>query len=457
MAFHPVKFYNNMMSGAPQLTNAFGSLTTMLDTILINGFNTKSVSSIVRVGTVVTVETTVAHNYQIDQIIFISGANESDYNGDQRVVSISTTSFTFETASTPATPATGTISVKVPGLQTSSNGYGWTTLFTGTNVRVYRTNNPNSKKPCLRVDNSQGAGWSANYAKFGKVTMAENYSDINTVVGLQAPYDPAIPTKNTQTTGSGTTAVSGWYKWYHGSRYYNSALAQAISNNHSHEGGAATAYTESTGNRSWSVVGDDRGFYLFIDDIGPANAVSGNSYGRAGYCFTDFNSFATNDACPSILVATDYYTTANATFGNNRVDIGNFFGMNLNTAGKVVMSEHHGVGATVPVSFVTIGTAASQMFTGLGTGVPSISGPDQSIILHPVYIHTTAGGGNVRGKMPGFMWSHNNSVTLLDNIVFDGVFGMEDKKFIAIGITNSASESNFNNMKVIFDITGPWY
>jgi hypothetical protein len=40
----------------------------------------------------------------------------------------------------------------------------------------------------------------------------EDLSDIDTIVGAQAPYDPNNPTQNWKQV---TASQWGWYKWYH--------------------------------------------------------------------------------------------------------------------------------------------------------------------------------------------------------------------------------------------------
>lgn len=71
-----------------------------------------SVSSITRSGSTVTVTTATEHGYIVDDFVTIGGANETDYNGEQRVYSVpSSTTFTFITTATPSSPATGTLTV----------------------------------------------------------------------------------------------------------------------------------------------------------------------------------------------------------------------------------------------------------------------------------------------------------------------------------------------------------
>lgn len=69
-----------------------------------------SVSSITLVGTVATVTTSSDHNYGTGITVTISGANESEYNGDFEITVTSGNTFTYEVLGGPTTPATGTIS-----------------------------------------------------------------------------------------------------------------------------------------------------------------------------------------------------------------------------------------------------------------------------------------------------------------------------------------------------------
>lgn len=68
-----------------------------------------SVSSLTRSGSTVTATTTEDHNLTTSDVTNISGANETEYNGDQTVTVTSPTTFTYTISGTPTTPATGVI------------------------------------------------------------------------------------------------------------------------------------------------------------------------------------------------------------------------------------------------------------------------------------------------------------------------------------------------------------
>ena len=411
------------MQGAPQLTNAWGDMTALLDACLVDGFNVKSITGITSAAGVATANISAGHLYQVDQVLLVAGAGQAEYNGEVRVLSVTSNDFTYAITGTPVSPATGTITAKVAPL-------GFEKLFTGTNKRVYRSQNVESNKPCLRVDNSLDAVYTTTYAKKAKVTMAQGMSDVNTVVGAQAPYDPASPTKNTTGTGSGSAAIDGWHKWYY-ARLTN---------------GEEDSSAPETFNRNWVLIGDDRGFYLF-NEQGTSNR------GRSGYCFTDFASYRAGDAFNTLLAATDLSLTAATSPGVGAAsDVANAFNRTLDYSGKVVMRDHTQVGGNVRVGLVSHGTLNAQQVSGYSTGIPWPNPADYGLILHPTYLMQESGKG-LRGKLPGMMWVHNDQ-PLLDLAKVDNVQGYPGRKFLVV---NSAYLTNGNVACMAFDITGPWW
>jgi len=325
-------------------------------------------------------------------------------------------------APAPVTPATGTISVKVAPLNLEK-------AFSATNKRVYRSKNLLSNRPFLRVDNSLDPAYTSTYAKKAKVLIAENMSDVDTVVGAQAPFDPTKPTQNIIGIGSGATAIDGWYKWYY----------SKLDNNYAESAGG------TSGNKGWVLVGDDRGFYLF-------NEWQVAVYGRAGYFFTDFASFRQGDAYNTLLTATELYIAANSSPGYNGADHNNFCNRSLDFTGKTLMRDHLQVGNYIRAGFLALNTNNGQQITGYSTSVPWPNGPDYGLILHPVYLRHES-PGHLRGKMPGIFWVHNDSPMADLNIV-SGVTGYPGRKFL---IVMSGYSSAGNVARYAFDITGPWW
>lgn len=422
MATIAVKHYNSGMQGAPQLANAWGDMIALLDAVLVDGFNLRTIDSLTFADGIATARVNSGHLYLVDQVLSIAGANQPEYNGEVRVLSTTSLEFTFAVTGAPVTPATGTISVKVAPLNFEK-------AFSATNKRVYRSKNVLSNRPFLRVDNSLDPAYTSTYAKKAKVLMAENMSDVDTVVGAQAPFDPTKPLQNTVGTGSGTGAYDGWYKWYYSKQDNN----------------GADAYGGTGGNKGWVLVGDDRGFYLF-------NEWQVAVYGRAGYFFTDFASFRQGDAYNTLLTATEWYAPASQTLGYNGADHNNYCNRSLDFTGKALMRDHLQVGNYIRAGLLALNTNNGQQITGYSTGIPWPNGPDYGLILHPVYLRHES-PGHLRGKMPGIFWVHNDSPMADLNIV-SGVTGYPGRKFLIVASGYSTAGSG---ARYAFDITGPWW
>lgn len=422
MATISVKHYNSGMQGAPQLANAWGDMTALLDAVLVDGFNLRTIDTLTFADGIATARVNAGHLYLVDQVVTIAGANQAEYNGEVRVLTTTSLDFTFAVTGTPVTPATGTLSVKVAPLNFDK-------AFSAANKRVYRSKNVLSNRPFLRVDNSLDPAYTTTYAKKAKVLVAENMSDVDTVVGAQAPFDPTKPTQNTLGSGSGTTAIDGWYKWYY----------SRLDNNNSDSSGG------TGGNKGWVLVGDDRGFYLF-------NEWQVAVYGRAGYFFTDFASFRQGDAYNTLLTATEWYSAANTSPGYNGVDYNSYCNRSLDFTGKVLMRDHLQVGNYIRAGFLGLNTNNAQQITGYSTSIPWPNGPDYGLILHPVYLRHES-PGHLRGKMPGIFWVHNDSPMADLNIV-SGVTGYPGRKFL---IVTSGYATSGNVARYAFDITGPWW
>lgn len=184
----PVKWYSSDMEGAAFLSSGVagaahttnpGSLIALLKSVLVTGFGIKSISSLVYSSAAQTITATVAagHKYLVDQIIGISGANESGFNGEFRVLSITSTTVVMglDNGTPTAGSATGTLSMNIPSL-------GWTIEFEdAANYKIiFKRTDPASTPLRLYIDNSAWSGWNNCSGYLAKVKMIENPTDINT-------------------------------------------------------------------------------------------------------------------------------------------------------------------------------------------------------------------------------------------------------------------------------------
>lgn len=158
-------------TGAPALSGQAGKLIDLLDAILLNGYNSQTVTSVTRSGAVATV-TKTAHGYRDGALLVHSGADQTEYNVKAKVTVVDANTYSYPVSGTPATPATGTITAKVAPV-------GWTKEFSGTNKAVYRP--PQGNRFYVRVlDDGSDA---ANGARVANFRAYETMSDVDTGTG----------------------------------------------------------------------------------------------------------------------------------------------------------------------------------------------------------------------------------------------------------------------------------
>lgn len=418
-----VKWLTSDMQGAPQITNNWGVLVSMLDACLINGFNTQNPSSVTRSGSTVTMTFSGGgHGFLQHQVIVVSGAVESEYNGEQRVTAVTGTTVTFTVAGTPTSPATGTIAVKTAAL-------GFEKPFSGTNKAVYRSANLSSTRMYLRVDNSLDPVWDASYAKFGKVTIADAMSDVDTFTGSQAPYEPTDPTRNHIGTGSGSSAYNGWARWYY-------AKVRAEND----------TYTPAAGNRKWVLIGDDKGFYLSLgrDPSKPDD--------RSIYAFGDFASLDGSDAYNCILQSALFYGVASDNSNRYTESYNELFSDGKSDA--IALKPASGVGGFVYLGGRTLGFSTDVKTSGYAVApqIPSPS-PSGTSLYAATYLVETASQSSstvtdIRGQLRGAYWCLSRQPYSDMQIVFVGGQGYMTINYYH---TNSGTTG-----QVLFKITGAW-
>lgn len=281
-----IKYYVHTNTNAPQLTNNFGCMIDVLDACLVNGFGSQTVSTLTASSTTVTATFGSAHNFMQYQVIKIAGATQTEYNGEFRILTVpNANSITFQLVAEPSvTTATGTITCSLPPI-------GWLKPFSGTGKAAYRSSNTLlASRPYLRVVDALDPAYTATYAKYAKVGIVEDMTDIDTMLGVQAPYDSANPNKNWVGTGSGTSAYNGWAKWVYATS--QSALS-----------GQNFSATPSNGNRRWIIVGNQDYFYVFNELI-PSDTGRFVLYG-----FGSFDSVIPNDTSNTLLSSWANYQT----------------------------------------------------------------------------------------------------------------------------------------------------
>lgn len=171
--------YYSTDTGAPSLDGLAGSLISVLDAVLVNGYNSQSSLSIARSSSTATV-TKTSHGYREGQILTISGANEAEYNGSFRIGNVTANTFTYTVSGTPATPATGSISAIVAPA-------GWTKPYSsGSNLAVFRGPSGTTQH-YFRFDDTGGV--SATFRGYEAMTgVSTGTNDFPTVAQVASLY-----------------------------------------------------------------------------------------------------------------------------------------------------------------------------------------------------------------------------------------------------------------------------
>lgn len=196
-----VKRYTSLMAGAPVMTGVAGTLVSLLDACLKDGFNPKTPTGLVQTGGTATA-TCTAHGYEPGDVIAISGANEAVWNNEFRVLTTTTDSLTFAIASNATSPATGTFAAKIAPL-------GWTKPFSGTNKAAYLPAAPYAQ--CyLRVLDDSTTPTSAS-GRWAKLRGYESMTDIDTGTG---PFPTVAQVANGLSFNKSGTSDSTARAWW---------------------------------------------------------------------------------------------------------------------------------------------------------------------------------------------------------------------------------------------------
>lgn len=290
-----VKFFTSKNNNAPQLLNVQGSMLALLDACLVSGIQVGTVASLTASGTTATATFGMVHNLMKHQVIRISGATQAEFNGDSKIkqiVNTNTITFELNTAATVAN-ATGTINCMLTPLG-FEKPFSSTTALGGGRAAFRSKDESLPNRPFLRVVDERISSYSNNYAKYAKVGIVENMTDIDTMTGVQAPYIASAPARNWNPTGSGLNIKNGWAKWYYCSP--GEWLTDSAS---------LADYSIAAG--GWLVVGTDTGFYIMNSVNNDMNIPEDERNLAYCYGFGAFEPIADDDLFIHFLSATNYW------------------------------------------------------------------------------------------------------------------------------------------------------
>lgn len=246
-----VKHYIHTMQGIPQLSNTWGSMIALLDAILVTGFNFIPVTSITRNNNQATIRFALSHGFLERQVIRITGST-NEWNGDYKVFSVTSDTVTILCEETLPLSAQGTIICSAAPLD-------FEIVFktvdgSTTPKRAYRSKAPDSLGLMLLVHDFVATGGSATGAKFAKVAVVSEMSNVDTITGVQMPFNSSIPNANWEySSGS-----HGWAKWYY--KVPNPTDANIAVD-------MRDSSAPSAGNSPFYIAGNDKSFAIHVCPI----------------------------------------------------------------------------------------------------------------------------------------------------------------------------------------------
>ena len=143
-----VSHIHNAMQGAPALTNAAGAFLSLVDALLISGWNIKPITG----GSVSSGMATIMFSegsFEAGAVVLIGDTGPVGLNTRARVLSAAPGQITVATTSADqAIPPGGTVRYAPAG--------SWEVVHAGDNKKVYRSTDPRSPDWCYRIDDQAG-------------------------------------------------------------------------------------------------------------------------------------------------------------------------------------------------------------------------------------------------------------------------------------------------------------
>lgn len=395
MATYPVKYINNAMRGAPQLSGTVGTLIAVLDAFLITGFGLVAAVSVNVSAGVATATLQAGQSFDKDCIVWVDGATPSALNGEARVLSTSSTSITWATTAPDGT-ATGTITIKVAPVGQ------WEKKFSGTNKAVYRSTDPQASGFCWCVDDTE--------TTTARVRGYESMSDVDTGTG-PFPTDAQISGGGYQIKSIQATGVAVRYDLIADSRTILVGIGAAFPQTTI----ATTAPLRGFGDMVPLRASGD-GFAVAISCTGTSSVSSAPEYGSGTFDFASNNNNAIFIARPVSGIGSSVRTSTSPYAGRKDARSG----------------EDSALGAFP--SAVDGELKYSQRFVMAGSAdeTPRANVPG---VLH---IPQTGVIGNMASR---------------DILLGSGA--LAGRNLLALGLTNTVPPSAPTGI-VLVDITGPW-
>jgi hypothetical protein len=395
-----VKLFKDDLPGAPVLNGVVGAGISLLDACLVTGFGLRTAVSLVVSGGVATM--TLASNTLngnlVDTVVLVDGVTGSltALNGEQRVISASSTTLSYATAAADGT-ATGTITVKTAPA-------GWSKVYSGTNKAAYRATDVTGNRFYLRVDDTATLhmtvrGW-------------ETMTDVDT----------------------GTSAFPTVAEYASGLYWSKSTVANSNAN-------------------KWDFIADSRSFvYAPMSGYG----ASASAAGQGCYFFGDFVSFKSVDPYSSCLSGSSSAPSSTSSAGSIASNNSNVHNLRIVRSYTGLGSTI--VGHLSPASGAISTSAISGADAQFGTYPPVVDGAVR--VSRQVVLQGAATGASAipRGQIPGFYWIPHTLVesSFQRGDKVTSTADLSSRKLYVLQTSAGFTDNNTSAGRTFLDITGPW-
>lgn len=305
------KFIKSSYTNSPQIDGMFGSLVKVLKAVLVDGFNELSVTKGVYDNSKKQIELffTRGHGFGVTSVVSISGSSDPKLDKEFRVIESRLDSIILHSEDPVNLSDVSNIKVKFAPL-------GYELVYndiTNKGIACFKSKGGD----ILKVIDAPLSGYNTSWTKYARVVAGNNIDIGGDFIDNQKfPKHNTYP--NLEKTGNGPAGSGqvGYLSWEY-ARYVQDTTSYY-------------RYVDQvTGFISnWSIVGDDRTFYLFIDNMGPTidsrnictfGAIERDTIGSCILVGSDISAVTSNQ------YSTQYYGTSGRNgFTNMQHNIGCF-------------------------------------------------------------------------------------------------------------------------------------
>lgn len=337
------RYIESYFGGTPTLKNEYGSLNNLLSVVLTKPYNIQTVLGVTLDVNTINFQMNAGHGYYPEQVIQLTGSDEVEFQREYRVVTSGPESITVKNTTKLLTPPTGTVQLQGAPL-------GYELIYENTKKGIMCFKNKSTISPGILkvIDILPPNGYEESWSKYARVVMGVSIDlEGDFIDNFKAPYNGQFP--NAEKTGNdilGAEGIHGFAKWVYSSQL-GGDTQESVAPAPDYQG-------------SWSIVGDDKTFYLMINPSGaPGNPEHGCDLVGFG-TFKSYNPLETLNIC---LQAKDGFIPANDNIIKSPSRSRSFFGAYVSEYSGFLLADIYRNNRTGLNRSTTVGNYMSNRYT----------------------------------------------------------------------------------------------